>query len=86
LIYFTHSLSAHAIGLERRKKPIETTMQLASLIESVRPKGKSKYLKSLEPCKKIFQALRIYVNEEVSIIPISSSSSSSIIRPPLTTS
>lgn len=53
---------ASAIVAKRQKTPIETTLELANLIESVYPKG----AKGGHPAKRTFQALRIEVNEELS--------------------
>lgn len=53
---------AQAIVVERENKKIETTRELAELIRVVKPKGKSR----LNPATKVFQALRIAVNEEFS--------------------
>lgn len=47
---------------KRRITQIETTAQLASIIESAVPKG----LKGGHPAKKTFQAIRIEVNKELS--------------------
>lgn len=52
-----------AIVQARRNKPIETTTELAAIIESVKPRyGK------LHPATLCFQGLRIYVNEELIIL------------------
>lgn len=52
---------AHAIVIQRRKAKIQTTFELARLIESViSRKGKR------HPATKVFQALRILVNDELS--------------------
>ncbi len=51
----------HAIELERLKKPIKTTGQLANLIEHVIGPTKQ----HLHPATRVFQALRIYVNHEL---------------------
>lgn len=52
---------AAAIVRERAKAPIETTLQLASLIERAYPKGKQ----TGHPAKRVFQAIRIEVNGEL---------------------
>lgn len=52
---------AAAIVRERAKAPIETTLQLASLIERAYPKGKH----TGHPAKRVFQAIRIEVNGEL---------------------
>lgn len=56
-----------AIEIVRTRKttPILTTFQLASLIRGVRPSGKSAYLQTVDPATKVFQALRVYVNQEL---------------------
>jgi len=54
---------ARAIVRTRAEKPLETTTQLASLVEAVYPKGKRRLL-SIHPATKTFQALRIVVNQE----------------------
>ncbi len=59
--------AAKAIVIARRKKPIETTEQLATLILSVigfKKRGR------LHPATLIFQALRIAVNNELASIQI----------------
>ena len=50
-----------AIIKERRKRPIESSLQLANIISSVFPKGYRKR----HPATKTFQALRIAVNREL---------------------
>jgi 16S rRNA (cytosine1402-N4)-methyltransferase len=52
---------AKRIVLQRRKKKIETSGELAELIESIYPKRGR-----LHPATKSFQALRIFVNDELS--------------------
>jgi 16S rRNA (cytosine1402-N4)-methyltransferase len=56
---------AKAIVEHRKKSPIKTTMQLVACIESVvRRDKKSK----INPATKTFQALRIAVNDELSVL------------------
>lgn len=52
---------AQAIVEQRKKKKIETTKELAKLIEDMSPGGYHK----IHPATKVFQALRIFVNEEL---------------------
>jgi len=53
---------AHAIEKKRAEKPFETTRDLAGLIEIVTPrKAKDK----IHPATRVFQALRIFVNNEL---------------------
>ena len=47
---------------ERKQKPIETTLQLVSIIENSIPKAKQK---EGHPAKRTFQAIRIEVNNEI---------------------
>lgn len=51
---------AEAILAARAVKPIETTLQLAHIIESVVPRSRS-----IHPATKVFQALRIKINQEL---------------------
>lgn len=53
---------AQAIVQERTKKPIETTTQLADLIERV---VKPDLKRRIHPATRVFQALRMYVNREL---------------------
>lgn len=52
---------AHAICLNRKIKPIETTTELANIIVESTPKIKSK----IHPATRVFQAIRIEVNQEL---------------------
>lgn len=53
---------AHAIDKKRLVEPFTTTRQLANLIESVNPrKAKDK----IHPATRVFQALRVFVNDEL---------------------
>lgn len=54
---------AGAICREREKQPFTTTLQLAGLIESV--VGVLPGKKTIHPATRTFQALRIFVNEEL---------------------
>lgn len=53
---------AAAIVREREKQPITTTAQLAQLVEKTCPK---KHNDRIHPATKVFQALRIFVNDEL---------------------
>lgn len=53
---------AKKICIRRRSKSIETTKELADLIVSVMP---YKYRRRIHPATKVFQALRIAVNDEI---------------------
>jgi 16S rRNA (cytosine1402-N4)-methyltransferase len=52
---------ANAIVEQRRKKPIETCSELTQIVSRV-----YKYRGKINPATKTFQALRIYVNSELS--------------------
>ena len=51
------------IEVERRKRPIATTLQLAGLIRSMAPRSRGPRTK--DPATRAFQALRIAVNKEL---------------------
>jgi len=53
---------ARAIVRARLKKPIETTDELASIVEGAIPKG---FYKKIHPATKTFQAIRMEVNKEL---------------------
>lgn len=54
---------ARRIEQERKKKPIETTTELAEIIKASKPAKELK--KKGHPAKQIFQAIRIEVNDEL---------------------
>ena len=55
---------AQKITEERKIKPIETTFELVDIIKSVYP---AKLMRDKHPAKKVFQALRIEVNNELDV-------------------
>lgn len=57
---------ARAIYEVRRKEKITRTLQLADIVASVYPK----YFSRLHPATKVFQALRIFVNNEIENIDV----------------
>ena len=57
---------ARRIVLQRSEKPIETTLELAKLIEECVPKDPRN--PGSNPAKRTFQAIRIEVNDELAII------------------
>lgn len=52
---------AKAIVMDRQKNPFETTTQLAGLLRRIIPKSKD----GIDPATRTFQALRIFVNDEL---------------------
>lgn len=57
---------AKAIEKRRKTEPLETTLQLVALIKEVKPDRELK--KKGHPAKQVFQALRIAVNQELSVL------------------
>ncbi|MBR3198492.1 MAG: 16S rRNA (cytosine(1402)-N(4))-methyltransferase RsmH [Bacilli bacterium] len=55
---------AQAIIKKRKEKPIETTTELAEIIKENVPE---KYRRKSHPARKIFQAIRIEVNDELNV-------------------
>ena len=55
---------ANNIVKEREKKPIETTLELSEIIKSSVPE---KYKRDSHPARKVFQAIRIEVNDELNV-------------------
>ncbi|NOX16976.1 MAG: 16S rRNA (cytosine(1402)-N(4))-methyltransferase RsmH [Chlorobi bacterium] len=66
---------ANAIIQERKKKRIETTFELRKIIENVVP---SKFV--MRTLSRIFQALRIYVNDELEELKIFLSKSTELLK------
>ncbi len=57
---------AKAIEKYRCEKPIDTTLELVSIISSAVP---AKYKRLTHPARRTFQAIRIEVNKELSVLP-----------------
>jgi 16S rRNA (cytosine1402-N4)-methyltransferase len=55
---------ARAIGESRAARPLRTTRELADLIERCHPRGGRK----AHPATKVFQALRMVVNDELAVL------------------
>lgn len=53
---------ARVICEARKRTPIETTLQLADIVSAGKPR---RFWGRIHPATKVFQALRIYVNEEL---------------------
>jgi len=68
---------ARAIERERKLRPFETTRQLADLIEQVVPRKGSR----VHPATRVFQALRIRVNQEIDLLPGALAGIWSILKP-----
>lgn len=67
-----------AIILERQKKRIKTTLQLAKIVERAVP---AKMHRRVHPATKVFQALRIYVNKELDNITAFLAIALSVLNP-----
>lgn len=57
---------ARKIEEKRKNKPIKTTLELANVISEAVP---AKYKRLTHPARRTFQAIRIEVNKELSILP-----------------
>lgn len=69
-----------AIEQERRTRPIETADQLAELVERSVP-GTPRGRRRIHPATRVFQALRIAVNEELDALEEALRSSLDLLRP-----
>ncbi len=67
---------ARVIVKAREQRPIETTRQLAELVERNMPRGKRAH-----PATKIFQALRMAVNDELGSLKAGLAAALKILRP-----
>ena len=73
------SLIAAAIEREREKKPIETTLELVSIIRSAMP---AKALREKQhPAKRSFQAIRIAVNDELGAVAEAMDKAIDVLKP-----
>ena len=61
----------------REEKPIETTLELVEIIKSAVPE---KYKREKHPARKVFQAIRIEVNNELSVFESSIKQALSLIK------
>ncbi len=69
---------ARAIVKVREIRPIETTEQLAQIVENASPtRGKEK----IHPATRVFQALRIFVNDELGQLAMSLAAGERLLRP-----
>lgn len=68
---------ARAIVLDRQRQPFRTTRQLAELIERLAPRAGRK----THPATKVFQALRLVVNDEIGSLKRGLDGALKILRP-----
>jgi 16S rRNA (cytosine1402-N4)-methyltransferase len=69
---------AEAICKYRENKPIETTLELAEIIKSSVPE---KYRRLHHPARKVFQAIRIEVNDELNVLQKALNDSLELLNP-----
>jgi 16S rRNA (cytosine1402-N4)-methyltransferase len=70
---------AHCIVGERAKKPITTSTQLADIVMRAIPK--KFWPRSIHPATKTFQAIRIFVNDEIDILERALRDGIELLRP-----
>ncbi|WP_375206697.1 16S rRNA (cytosine(1402)-N(4))-methyltransferase RsmH [Hyphococcus sp.] len=76
------SAIARAIIREREKAPITTTDQLASIVEKATPvPARQKGKKKIHPATRVFQALRIFVNDELGQLIAGLRAAERLLRP-----
>jgi 16S rRNA (cytosine1402-N4)-methyltransferase len=68
---------ARAIERDRQLRPFETTRQLAGLLERIMPRGGRK----THPATRVFQALRIAVNDEIGSLKRGLKAAVKILKP-----
>ncbi|MBR3490639.1 MAG: 16S rRNA (cytosine(1402)-N(4))-methyltransferase RsmH [Bacilli bacterium] len=69
---------AEAICKYRENKPIETTLELTEIIKSSVPE---KYRRLHHPARKVFQAIRIEVNDELNVLKKALNDSLELLNP-----
>jgi 16S rRNA (cytosine1402-N4)-methyltransferase len=68
---------ARAIAAEREQRPLERTRQLAELVERISPRAGRK----IHPATKVFQALRMAVNDEIGSLQRGLEAAVKILKP-----
>jgi 16S rRNA (cytosine1402-N4)-methyltransferase len=68
---------ARAVVTTRQEAPITDTLQLAELVSSAVPKKE----KFKHPATRSFQAIRIYVNQELDVLPRALTASAEVLAP-----
>ncbi|HOB98115.1 MAG TPA: 16S rRNA (cytosine(1402)-N(4))-methyltransferase RsmH [Verrucomicrobiota bacterium] len=68
---------ARALEWERRRTPFQTTRQLADLVERVAPRGGQ----GIHPATRVFQALRMAVNDELGSLRRGLDAAWAVLRP-----
>jgi 16S rRNA (cytosine1402-N4)-methyltransferase len=71
---------ARAIVAERKTQPITTAEDLAALVERVAP-GNPRVRRRIHPATRVFQALRIAVNEELEALQDGLAAAVDLLRP-----
>jgi 16S rRNA (cytosine1402-N4)-methyltransferase len=71
---------ARAIVRERARRPIESAVQLAELVERAVPGG-SRAPRRIHPATRVFQALRIAANRELEVLPRALAAALELLRP-----
>jgi 16S rRNA (cytosine1402-N4)-methyltransferase len=71
---------ARAIVDHRRTEPITTARQLAELVERVAP-APPRGRRRVHPATRVFQALRIFVNRELEVLPRALEAAVEVLRP-----
>ena len=69
---------ARGISEARDKAPIETTKQLAEIIKRAYPGG---HARGIHPARRTFQALRIYVNDELGALEAGLKAAANVLHP-----
>lgn len=72
---FSRSIAKNIVAA-RREHPIETTLELAEIIKNSVPE---RVRRASHPARKVFQAIRIYVNRELEVLEIALQNALSIL-------
>lgn len=75
--YQSRKIARALVNYRRQQGPIKTTGELAQLVMRVVPK----YSRTIHPATKIFQALRIFINDELNHIKSLLAQSSDVLAP-----